>query len=144
MENTPKVSKSNHKLVAGHAAEESAVKLLLSKGYKIIARNVRYKAGELDIVAKDGDALCFVEVRSRQNQKHSNPKSSVRNDKQTKLIRAAMLYLQKNFRGARPPCRFDVIGVTGYGPGQQLELIKHAFELKISPRRSSGNPWQAY
>lgn len=144
MENTPKVPKSNHKLVAGHAAEESAVKLLLSKGYKIIARNVRYKAGELDIIASDGQVLCFVEVRSRENRKHSNPKASVRNDKQTKLIRAAMLYLQKNYRQKRPLCRFDVIGVTGYGPGQQLELIKHAFELRISPRRISGNPWQAY
>ncbi|MBL4819168.1 MAG: YraN family protein [Deltaproteobacteria bacterium] len=144
MEKLTKVTKLNHKLVAGHQAEESAVRLLLSKGYRILDRNVRYKMGELDIIATDGPVLCFIEVRSRHNQKHSDPKASVRVDKQTKLIRAATLYLKKKYGQKMPRCRFDVVGVTGYGVMQKLELIKRAFELRVEPRRRTGNPWQAY
>lgn len=144
MEELTKVTKSNHKLVAGHAAEESACQLLLSKGYQILDRNVRCKMGEIDIIAWEGSILCFVEVRSRENNKHSDPKASVRSHKQTKLIRAATFYLQQQFRGCIPTCRFDVIGIVGYGSNQRLELIKNAFELRIEPRRRSGNPWQAY
>ncbi|MES2503524.1 MAG: YraN family protein [Myxococcota bacterium] len=144
MEKLTKVAESNHKLVAGHAAEESACQLLLSKGYRILDRNFRCKMGEIDIIAQDGPVLCFVEVRSREHAKHSDPKASIRADKQTKLIRASTFYLQKKYYRNIPICRFDVIGVIGYGPDQRMSLIKNAFEMRIEPRRRSGNPWQSY
>lgn len=143
MEKLAEIAKSNHKLEAGHAAEESACQLLLSKGYEIVARNIRYKFGEIDIIAKDGPVLCFVEVRSRENSRFTDPKASIRRDKQEKIIRSAALYMQKNYKSP-PLCRFDVIGIIGYGCMQKLELIKNAFQLSIQPSRRSGNPWQAY
>lgn len=143
MEKLTEVTKSNHKLEAGHAGEESACQLLLSKGYEIIDRNIRYKFGEIDIIAKDGPVLCFVEVRSRENSRFSNPKASIRSEKQAKIIRSAALYLQKNFKSP-PLCRFDVISIVGYGVMQQQDLIKNAFQMQIQPRRRTGNPWQAY
>lgn len=127
----------------GQAAEESACGLLLSKGYQIITRNVRYRFGEIDIIARDGPILCFVEVRSRENSRYGNPKASIRRDKQEKIIRSASLYLQKNYKSP-PLCRFDVISIVGYGCMQKLELIQNAFQLSIQPRKRSGNPWQAY
>ncbi len=143
MEKLAEISKSNHKLEAGHAGEESACQLLLSKGYQIITRNTRYKFGEIDIIAQDGPVLCFIEVRSRENSRFTDPKASIRRDKQEKIIRSAALYLQKNYKSP-PLCRFDVVSIIGYGCMQKLELIKNAFQLSIQPRRRTGNPWQAY
>lgn len=143
MEELTGITKSNHKLQAGHLGEESACKLLLSKGYHIIERNVRYRFGEIDIIATDGPILCFVEVRSRENSRFTNPMASIRRDKQEKIIRSASLYLQKKYKNI-PPCRFDVVSIVGYGCMQELELIRNAFELWISPRKRAGNPWQAY
>lgn len=143
MEKLTEIAKSNHKLNAGHHAEESACQLLLSKGYEIIARNVRYKFGEIDIIAKQNQILCFIEVRSRENSRFSDPKSSIRRDKQEKIIRSARFYLQKHYK-TPPSCRFDVISIIGYGCMQKQELIQNAFQLSIEPRRRSGNPWQAY
>ena len=138
---TPRTS--NSRIESGHAGEESACQLLLSKGYEIITRNVRYKFGEIDIIAKDGSILCFVEVRSRENSRFTDPKASIRADKQAKIIRSAALYLQKNYK-TPPLCRFDVVSIIGYGCMQKQELIKNAFQLSIEPRRRSGSPWQAY
>lgn len=143
-----KISKNTSKVQAkkqeaGQAAEESACQLLLSKGHQIIARNVRYKFGEIDIIAKDGPVLCFVEVRSRENSRLTDPKASIRRNKQEKIIRSASLYLQKNYKSL-PLCRFDVISIVGYGCMQKQELIKNAFQISIQPRKRSGNPWQAY
>src|SRR3989338_327839 len=98
MEKQTEVTKSNHKRSAGHSAEESACQFLLSKGYEIIARNITYKFGEIDIIAKQKNILCFVEVRSRENNRYTDPKASIRRDKQEKIIRASMLYLQKNYK----------------------------------------------
>lgn len=127
----------------GRIGEETACAWLLSKGHVLVARNVRYKMGEIDIITRDGHVLCFIEVRSREKTNFGTPQSSVRSDKQTKLIRAAQLYLQKNFM--QPPfCRFDVVAVTGYGTQSKVEYFPNAFELNQAPRRRGGSPWQAY
>ena len=115
----------------------------MSKGYEIIARNITYKFGEIDIIAKQKNILCFVEVRSRENNRYTDPKASIRRDKQEKIIIASMLYLQKNYK-TPPPCRFDVVSVIGYGCLQKQELVQNAFQMWISPRKRTGNPWQAY
>ena len=143
METRPSIAKSDHKRSAGHRSEQSACELLLSKGYQIVARNVRFKAGEIDIIAKDGSILCFIEVRSRENSRFLNPKASVHQLKQKKIIKAASLYLQKHYLRF-PICRFDVISIIGYGPLQEIELIQNAFEMTSSPCRRNQSPWQAF
>ena len=112
----------------GTLAEDAACDWLLAKGFVIVARNIRYRFGEIDIIAKDKEILCFVEVRSRQNTQFGTPQASIQKQKQARLIKAASLYLKQNYQRL-PFCRFDVIAVTGYHPITKIEYIANAFEL---------------
>jgi putative endonuclease len=107
----------------GQAAEDAAVTLLRSQGVEILLRNFRFRLGELDIVARDGDTLAIVEVRKRSSAKFGGAAASVDFRKQIKLRRAANVLLQrrKDLTGLR--VRFDVVAVTPAG----IEWIKHAF-----------------
>ncbi|MBN7795366.1 YraN family protein [Parahaliea mediterranea] len=91
------------------AYEELAAQWLRARGWEIVARNVRFRGGELDIVALDGGHLVFVEVRQRSNPRYTGAAASVGRDKQRRLVRAASLFLQRHPRWANRPCRFDVI-----------------------------------
>lgn len=106
----------------GQAAEKAAVALLRSKGYTIVATNYRCKLGELDIVARDGEELVFVEVRSRASSDHGDALDAVGPAKQRQVARVAQAYLsleQPKFSS----CRFDVVAQTG----EQLDHIVDAF-----------------
>ena len=108
----------------GAAAETQAVQLLVRRGYQILERNFRVKGGELDVVAFDGDVLCFVEVRSRRDAEHGDAALAIDRRKQRQVARVAMEYI-----GLRNPhfqrSRFDVVAITG----DQLELIQDAWRL---------------
>jgi putative endonuclease len=127
----------------GTLAESTACDWLSAKGFVIVARNVRYRFGEIDIIAKDKEILCFIEVRSRKNTQFGTPQASIRTQKKAKLIKAAALYLKQNYKRL-PFCRFDVIAVTGYYPVGNIEYIPNAFELTNEPRQRRGSPWQVY
>jgi putative endonuclease len=107
----------------GRAAEDAAVTFLESQGVAIILRNSRFRLGELDIVARDGDTLIIVEVRKRSSNQFGGAAASVNFRKQAKLRRAAALLLQqrKDLTGLR--VRFDVVAITPV----RTEWIKHAF-----------------
>jgi putative endonuclease len=96
----------------GASAEARACALLASAGCEIVERNFRCKRGELDIVARDGDTLCFVEVRSRRDGEHGHAAETVGLHKQRQVARVAQHYLD-----VRQPeiarARFDVIAFTG-------------------------------
>jgi putative endonuclease len=120
---------------AGDAAEQAACDRLVASGCRILARNVRYREGELDIVAQDGAVVVFVEVRLRNDARFGGAAGSVDHFKRRRLVRAAQHYLVENFSGhhsaapARrgavlPPCRFDVITADAAGVG---EWIRDAF-----------------
>ncbi len=113
---------------AGDAAEQAACERLQSSGCRILARNVRYREGELDIVAQDGDTVVFVEVRMRSDDRFGGAAGSVDRFKRRRLARAARHYLAEHFGGragaALPPCRFDVITADDHGVG---EWIRNAF-----------------
>jgi putative endonuclease len=102
---------------AGDAAESAACARLEAAGCRILGRNVRYREGEIDIVADDGGTLVFVEVRMRRSDDFGGAGGSVDRFKQQRLLRAARLYLQQRFGSAAtmPPCRFDVITADGNG-----------------------------
>ena len=74
---------------SGSAAESRAVQLLVRKGYKIVERNFRCQTGELDVVARDGDVLVFVEVRSRANGDHGHATEMVDVRKQRQVAKVA-------------------------------------------------------
>ena len=78
----------------GRRGEELATRHLASKGYQIVTRNWRCENGELDVVARDGDNLVFVEVRTRRGQALGTPEESVTAAKQVRLITLAEAYVQ--------------------------------------------------
>ena len=95
----------------GNEAEDTAVELLLGKGYKIIKRNFIYgRIGEIDIVAKDGNVLVFVEVKSRKTNEYGSPLESVTPKKQKILRRVAEGYYYIN-KLNDVESRFDIIAI---------------------------------
>ncbi len=109
----------------GHAAEDAAVALLRSKGYRIVVRNYRCRQGELDIVAFDGDELVFVEVRSRASASHGDALDAIGVKKQQQVARVAQVYLSRE-NPKFSSCRFDLVAQTG----EQLEHIIDAFRAE--------------
>lgn len=112
----------------GRFGESAAAAHLQRAGYQIIARNWRCAKGEIDLVARYGPELVFVEVRTRRDT--IPPAESVGRAKQRRLIALAQLYLQAADADDSQSWRIDVIAVTIGGGGQvaQLEHIQSAIE----------------
>jgi len=108
----------------GGSSEARAADHLIAKGYTIVARNVRYRAGELDLVALDGATLVFVEVRSRGGAEHGHAAEMVDVHKRRQVARVAQLFLSSTHTPYRT-VRFDVIAVTGF----VLDHIEDAWRL---------------
>ncbi len=103
--------------------ENFAAKHLKSRGYKIIIQNYNVGFAEIDIIARKGDVLCFVEVKQRASTLFGLPREAVGSMKQAKIRRAAQHYLQKNKENCS--LRFDVIEVYGICDGKQMPRIEH-------------------
>src|SRR4026207_2560061 len=92
----------------GATGEDRAADYLVRQGYKIVERNYRSKLGELDVIARDGGVLVFVEVRSRRSAEFGNALDAVNWHKRKKVTRVAMNYLA--YRKPRfDEARFDVV-----------------------------------
>ena len=108
--------------------EELACRALEKRGYRILARRERSRLGEIDIVARDGPALVFVEVKTRRGRRFGKPAEAVDRRKQRKLVRLALAYTAR--RGwSETPLRFDVVGVDF--PANQkprVEIYRNAFD----------------
>jgi len=111
----------------GRTGEELAEAFLETSGLKVEARNVRCPLGEIDIVARDGKTVVFVEVKSRRSIAHGLPQESVTRDKRRRLTRLARWYL-KRYRLQGKPARFDVIAVTWEGGEPEVTWIVNAFD----------------
>ena len=112
----------------GRQSEELAVNQLKKLGYKIIERNYRTKLGEIDIIAKDGRSLVFVEVKARHSHRFGHPKLAVTIKKQKKISMAALSYL-KSTNQLNCKARFDVVAITAGNKHPQIEIVRNAFEL---------------
>lgn len=113
----------------GQAAESKAERYLRRKGYRILDRNVRSPLGELDLVARSGQVLVFVEVKARRTSALGGAAYAVDGRKQARLVRLAAQYLARH-RLTDRLCRFDVVlwreGTDGPG---QIEHIENAFQV---------------
>ncbi len=112
----------------GAQGERLAEQHLRQLGYRILARNMRNRGGEIDLIARDAGTIVFVEVRSRSDRTHGEPAETISRAKQRTLTRAALSYLKQ--RGQLDtPARFDVVTIVwGQHPGEQeLRHIPNAF-----------------
>jgi putative endonuclease len=116
---------------AGEAWEKLAARELSRAGYDILARNYRTKAGEIDLVAREGRTLCFVEVKGRRSVAYGTAAEAVDLEKQRRIWNAAQLYLQRE--RIRPTCRFDVVTIDASGEKPRVEILRAAFEGPPAP-----------
>ena len=112
----------------GDNAERSACDLLRKQGLIIVQQNFRSRFGEIDIIAKDGETLVFVEVRLRNNRRFGGGAESVARHKQQRIIQTASLYLATHSQ-CELPCRFDVIEASEQQGKFQLHWLPNAFQL---------------
>jgi len=111
----------------GRLGESEAAGFLEKKGYRVLERNYRCRFGEIDIVARDGAAIVFVEVKTRASDRFGTPGESVDSRKQLKITRTAQYYIESNRLG-EVDMRFDVVGVGIREGVFSFELIRDAFE----------------
>ncbi len=114
----------------GDAAEERACRHLEGSGLTIVERNFRTRGGEIDIVARKGDVLVFVEVRSREDADFGMPEESVTPAKRRRIVGAARQYLSKVPPSSWREARFDVIAIEGSGDTVELRHYPAAFDAK--------------
>ena len=117
----------------GRNAEVLAALLLRLKGYRILERRFRSKRGEIDIIAKQGGDLVFVEVKTRSDNLFGSPFDSITAQKQKQLSKVALEYIGKQGCHDRP-ARFDVVGIEFQEGSNTLqdaavELLQNAFDL---------------
>ena len=112
----------------GETGEALAVRSLKKNGYKIIEQNYRCKLGEIDIIARDGRVLTFIEVKARRTSDFGGPKWAVTPQKQRKLSMLALKYLKETEQMGKK-ARFDVVAIRLLPGDPDIEIIKNAFEL---------------
>jgi len=120
---------TDERISLGARGEDLAVAHLRRHGWNVLQRNYRLRSGEIDIIARDGETLVFVEVKTRRSLRFGAPAAAVTPRKQARLGRLAQEYLARNKLG-ETASRFDVISVLlpTRGPAQ-IELITNAFEV---------------
>jgi putative endonuclease len=116
------------KLILGKEGERIAEIFLRKKGYKLVERNYRCAAGELDLIMLDQRVIVFVEVKTRTGIRYGTPLEAVEVRKQQKMIYAAQFFLSAK-RLSQREARFDVVGISWPGAQPSVEHIENAFEL---------------
>ena len=111
----------------GLAGEETAIRTLKKKGYRIIERNHRNRLGEIDVVAEEGGSLVFVEVKKRNTGRFGEAICAIDENKKRHLVKAALFYM-KMHRCFGRSIRFDVIGIDN----ERIKLVQNAFLVEES------------
>ncbi|MEW6062226.1 MAG: YraN family protein [Bacteroidota bacterium] len=110
----------------GSIGEEIAEQFLVNNGYLILEKNFYYQHGEVDIIAKDGETLVFVEVKTRRSTRFGAPEEAVTVKKQEILRRTAEGYVMlKNLNNVE--CRFDVVSISMNNGKAECILLKDCF-----------------
>lgn len=107
----------------GTEEEALAAAFLKKQGYRILEQNFRCRLGEIDLIARDGSALVFIEVKYRKSSAYGNPAEAVDSRKQQKICKVADYYRMKHRIPEGQACRFDVVAIQG----RAIRLIRDAF-----------------
>jgi putative endonuclease len=118
---------ANARMTLGQSGEDLACRELTRLGYAIVARRFRVRSGELDIVARDGPVLVFVEVKTRTGRRFGGAAEAVTFTKQRRIGRLAREYLLRH-RLSDCPCRFDVVAVHLDTGAPVVEVFRGAFD----------------
>jgi putative endonuclease len=119
---------TRERLDLGRIGEELALKKIKGLGYKKVAQNYRCPLGEVDLIARDGDALVFIEIKTRRGPTMDRAKEAVDGRKRRKLSQLALAYL-KSHGLQEVRARFDVVTVCLDQGRPQVEVIRNAFDL---------------
>jgi putative endonuclease len=122
------MSVNNAKQVLGKEGERIAEQYLKRKGYKLVERNYRCSAGEVDLIVLDRRVIVFVEVKTRTGHRFGTPLEAVQPRKQRKMMQAAQFFLSQKKLHQRD-ARFDVVGISWPGREPVIEHVENAFEL---------------
>ena len=114
------------KRALGNEAEELACQYLIEHGWEILERNYYAGHAEVDIIAKEGDIIVFIEVKMRSTSHFGSPIEHVDEAKVQRVFEAAECWVQEN-NFPNSPLRFDVIGILSKKSGSELTLFKDAF-----------------
>ncbi len=117
-----------NKRTIGNGSEDLACRYIEQQGCSILERNFRCKLGEIDIIARDGSYLCFIEVKFRNDNSFGEPKEAVNYSKQRRISNVSRFYLYSKNVSFDIPIRYDVIAVSVNEGIFSFEWIKNAFE----------------
>ncbi len=115
---------------AGRDAESLVCDFIEKRGLRIEARNFRGGGGEIDVVAREGGVLAFVEVRFREEGDFGAPEETVTPLKRRRIVSAARAYLSTISPTTWKEARFDVAAVEGSGPAAVIRYYRNAFDAK--------------
>jgi putative endonuclease len=113
----------------GRAGEDAAADFLARNGMKIVERNFRCPSGEIDIIARDGKTIVFVEVRSTGGTKFGHAEESLIARKRRRVVNAALWYLKKSAR-EHASARIDVVAIRWNEGKPEINWIVNAFEAR--------------
>jgi putative endonuclease len=123
------IAMESQKQILGKEGERIAESYLLKeKGYRLVERNYRCPAGEVDLIALDRRVIVFVEVKTRSDDRFGTPLEAVHLRKQRKMIKAALFFLSQR-RLHHREARFDVVGISFSGREPLVEHIQNAFDF---------------
>jgi putative endonuclease len=117
---------SRSRVALGKIGEDLACRELRRLGYAILARRYRRRTGELDIIARDGPTVVFIEVKAREGRKFGDAVEGVTGLKRRRMTRVALEYLVRH-RLTDCPCRFDVVSIHMENEQPVIELYQNAF-----------------
>ena len=118
---------SRARVILGKTGEDLACAELEKRGYAIIARRYRRRGGEIDIVARDGPTVVFVEVKARDGRAFGEAVEAVTAFKRRRIVQLAIDYMTRH-RLANRPCRFDVVSIHFDSGRPEIEVFQNAFD----------------
>jgi len=119
---------SRARVLFGKAGEDLECEELSRRGYEILARRYRRRGGELDIIARDGATIVFVEVKTRDGRAFGDGGEAITAIKRQRMARLALDFLSRH-RLTGCPCRFDVVSIRFDAASPMVEVFKSAFDV---------------
>ncbi|MBO4834524.1 MAG: YraN family protein [Lachnospiraceae bacterium] len=120
--NNPNTNQNNKRALGGRQ-EDLACRFLEQQGILILERNYRVKIGEIDIIAKEGNEICFIEVKYRASRKYGGASYAISHQKQEKIRRVAQWYISSHHLGNNVFFRFDAVLIDG----DEIQYIRNAW-----------------